>query len=117
MLKRYTEYREMQQLRKDHLAKQKMRHLLILLAILGVLLLGMSVIKAIKLAEPVKSVSTVSVKHQEIEKFANMVTKPADTLTAEDLALLNAKAEDPCYAKNAMLPKTEMIIAIAACSS
>lgn len=115
MIKRYTEYREMQQLRKDHLAKQKMRYLLLFLAILGALLLGMSVIEAVKPAEPVKT--TVSVKHQEIEKFADMVTKPLETFTKEDLALLDAKAEDPCYAKNAMLPKAEMIVAITACSS
>lgn len=119
MLKQYIEYREMQQLRKDHLAKQKRKQALILIAIFGALILVMGVIGMAKPAEPVTQTPAAAVSnHQrEIEKFADVVTKPVDTLSSEDLDFIGSKAGDPCYEKNAMLPREEMISAITACSS
>lgn len=128
MVKRYLEYREMQQLRKDHLRKQSLRYLLILMAILGVVLAATYMVEAIKPTEPVKSVKPVAAvaptqnledieEIQDIEEFADIVTKSADKLTSEDLDLLTVKAKDPCYEKNVMLPQEQMMEAIAACKS
>jgi hypothetical protein len=122
MLKRYTEYREMQQLRKDHLKKQRMRYGLIFFAIMGVLLIAISVVEAVSPAAPAKSTAKVSTvdqqkmqEKQEIQEFAYIVTKPIDELTSEEIDAMGAKAGDPCYEKNALLPEDEMVEAILAC--
>jgi hypothetical protein len=127
MFKQYREYREMQQLRKDHLKKQKLRYGLIFFAIAITLLLAMAVVEGITPAEPAKSASTQyqetpqetqdRQERQEIEEFALAVTKPLHTLTREDLDLVGAKAKDPCYEKNATLPQEEMVEAIATCKN
>ena len=58
MFKRYTEYREMQQLRKDHLMKQKLRYLGIFFVVMLALLLVVSVMEVVKPAEATKPVKT-----------------------------------------------------------
>lgn len=121
MLKRYIEYREMQQLRKDHLRKQNLRNLAIMASALVVLLVGTYVVKAFRPVESSQAAkptgpSLVSQKEmQEIEEFATAVTKPMGELTKEDLDLVGAKAKDPCYDKNAQLPQEQMMSAIAKC--
>ena len=126
MIKRYIEYREMQQLRKDHLRKQSMRYLLVFFAIMGTILLVTYAVDAFKPAEmakstSVESVSTVSAaeqqKTQEIEEFAYIVTKPLGDLTDEDFDFIDTKAKDPCYEKYAMLSSEQMIKKITACTA
>ena len=130
MLKQYIEYRETQQLRKDHLNKQKQRQALIIIGVLGALLALVMFVKALSPAEPVATPATPVVSGataaqpeqqsqavvQDAEKFAVIVTKPLDTLTSEDLDFIDTKADDPCYADNTQLPKAEMVDAIVACS-
>jgi len=119
MFKRYTEYRETQQLRKDHLAKQKMRYALIALLIMVPLFAVLAVVEASAPAEPVKTAPAVSPANQqetrEIEEFAYIVTKPLDELTSEDIDLMGKHSKDPCYEKNALLPREQMIVAITKC--
>jgi hypothetical protein len=52
---------------------------------------------------------------QDIQAFADAVTKPLDTLSDEDLDLIGRKAKDPCYETNAILPKEQMLQAISSC--
>jgi hypothetical protein len=125
MFKRYTEYREMQQLRKDHLAKQKMRYALIFMAVMGTLLVAMMVVEAVskpssptKTAEVVSAISAANQQEiQDIESFAYIVTKPLDELKSSEIDLMGEKASDPCYEKNALLPREEMIVAIKKCKN
>lgn len=129
MFKQIIEYREMQQLRKDHLMKQRQRMMFIIIPVLCVVLLASYIVDAVKPSEPVKAATTSqstqevptmsdSVKQQElsnIEEFAYMVTHPVDEMQSGDLDLLDDKANDPCYEKNAQLPEEEMVVAITAC--
>jgi hypothetical protein len=130
MFQRFTEYREMQQLRKDHLAQQRRRQLFTFLGVLGSLLIVLVVIemampakptaaspaKTTEVTESIKAAPTVEVQAvKEIEAFADAVTKPLDTLSEDDLALVHNKAKDPCFETNAMLPKDQMIQAISSC--
>jgi cell division protein FtsB len=122
MFDRFFEYKEAQQFRKDRMRRRNMRYLVIFMAILGAVFVVVSIVNAI--SPPAKSatkqtVSTqiVSKQKQEIKEFADIVTKPLDTLTKEDLDLVDAKADDPCYAKNAKLPQDQMIKAISACKA
>lgn len=129
MFQRIAEYREMQQLRKDHRAQQQRRQLFIFLGVLGALLMVLIVIEAVmpgtptaaKPTEQTKSVQMVSTvdpqetETQDIQAFADAVTKPLGTLSEEDLALIDRKAKDPCYETNAMLPKDQMLQAISSC--
>lgn len=122
MFKQIVEYREMQQLRKDHLMQKKQRMMFVILAILGVVLLATYVVKTVIPTNPVKAAAAVSTvdaaKQQEmsdIQEFAGAVAKPLEDLKKEDLDLVDSKAEDPCYAKNTQLPADEMIVAITAC--
>lgn len=122
MFKQIVEYREMQQLRKDHLMQKKQRMMFVILAILGVVLLATYVVKTVMPTNPVKAAAAVSTvdaaKQQElsdIEEFADIVTKPSDQLESTDFDLVGKKAHDPCYEKNALLPREEMIVAITAC--
>jgi hypothetical protein len=128
MFKRIIEHREMQQLRKDHLAKQRMRYTLIALVIMIPMFAVLAVIEAATPAEPVKaeaktaeSVPTVSAANQQeiqdIESFAYIVTKPLDELKSSEIDLMGEKASDPCYEKNALLPREEMIVAIKKCKN
>lgn len=125
MIKRYMEYREMQQLRKDHLMKQRLRMMFIIMAILGVVLLATYAVEAVMPTAPAKSAVTTSSaissanqqEMQDIQEFADTVTKPLDELEQEDLDLMEAKANDPCYEKNATLPREQMIEEITTCKS
>ena len=129
MLKHYTEYRETQQLRKDHLAQKKQRQAFLIVSILGALLTLVMIVKAVTPAEPVTAATpivqpvTAATPAEipveataEAEQFAVIVTKPLETLTSDDLDFMTEKAEDPCYASNVQLPREEMIAAIVACS-
>src|SRR4051794_11999417 len=127
MFDRIIEYREMQQLRKDQRVKQQRRQLFIFLGVLGTLLLVLLAINAAtspnssdaKTPERVKTVQMVPTEitqetqetpeMQDIQAFADAVTKPLDTLSDEDLDLIGSKAGDPCYEANAMLPADQMI--------
>jgi hypothetical protein len=121
MFKTYTEYRETQQLRKDHLAQQNRRYALIAMAILIPLFAILAVVEAKTPDAPAKPVPVVSPanqqERQDIEEFADDITKPAYTLSSDDLDFVGEKAKDPCYEKSAdaLLPKEQMIAAITAC--
>ena len=130
MFHRFVEYREMQQLRKDHRAQQRRRQLFTFLGVLGTLLMVLIMIElampakptAAKAPEPTKSVQVVPAAEsqetqelQDIQAFADAITKPLGTLTSDDLNLMDSKAKDPCYESNAMLPKDQMIQAISSC--
>lgn len=124
MIKQFIEYRETQQLRKDHQKKQKLEYALVVFAILGVLLIAMTAVEIMQPAPPAKPVAVKSQETQEmqemhemqdIQAFAAAVTKPLDQLTDEDLALVEAKAGDPCYEENTQLPSELMVKTIKAC--
>jgi len=133
MFHRFVEYREMQQLRKDHRAQQRRRQLFTFLGVLGTLLMVLIVIevaipakptvaapaKTTEITESVKTVPDADPQDmpelQDIQAFAEAVTKPLDTLSDADLALVKSKANDPCYEANAVLPKDQMIQAISSC--
>lgn len=128
MFSKIIEYREMQQLRKDHLAQKKMRQALIFFGICVALLLVMSVVDAMKPApvkpvkhsihSPSKPAAFSDAQQQElddIKQFAVAVTKPLETLDQDDLDLVQSKAGDPCYENNTQLPADKMVVAISAC--
>jgi hypothetical protein len=131
MIKRIIEHREYQQLRKDQLMKAKMRQAMVIGPLLLVLLIAGGVVSELTKttpteAKPVSAVSTPttpttpitsSQETQDIEKFADVVTQPLETLSSEDLDFVGVKAKDPCYADNVSLPPDEMIEAITACKA
>jgi hypothetical protein len=121
MFNRIIEYREMQQLRKDHRIKQQRRHLFIFLGVLGGLLLVLVVIemampakptaaspaKTTEVTEPIKAAPTVETQEvQEIEAFADAVTKPLDTLSEDDLALVQTRPRIPALKPTPCCPRT-----------
>lgn len=132
MFDRFLEYREAQQFRKARQRRQNIRYLIMFSAVLLVLLLGAYVVDAVKPAEATDTKPVATAPNQpevqetqeiqeeqqvtsEIERFAYIVTKPMDTLTSEDIDFMGEKAKDPCYEKNAMLPRDQMVEAITAC--
>lgn len=121
MFKNIIEYRETQQYRKDQKQKQKLKYGLVLFAILSVLLIVTTAVEAMSPAEPVKPATVVATTEQpeieEIQAFATAVTKPLDQLTKEDLDLVDAHDEDPCYADNVKLPSELMVQTIKACKA
>ena len=87
MFKRYTEYREMQQLRKDHLAKQKMRYALIALVVMIPLFAVLAVIEAAAPAEPVKAVKSET----------KTTSLPLEELSGKELVKLETSAAKTFY--------------------
>jgi hypothetical protein len=121
MFKNIIEYRETQQYRKDQKQKQKLKYGLVLFAILGVLLIATTAVEAMTPTKPPTASTTVATTEQqelqEIQAFATAVTKPLDQLTKEDLDLVDAHDEDPCYADNVKLPSELMVQTIKACKA
>lgn len=123
MFKNIIEYRETQQYRKDQKQKQKLQYGLVLFAILAVLLIATTAVEAMTPSKAVKPTVSTTVattdqqETQEIQAFATAVTKPLDQLTKEDLDLVDAHDEDPCYADNVKLPSELMVQTIKACKA
>lgn len=121
MLDRILDHRERQQIRKARQRKQSMRYAIIFFAIALVMLAVGAVVESGKPAEAAKTAKPTgpSVAHQqemdEIEEFVDIVTKPIDELTSEEIDLMGEKAEDPCYAQNVEVEQGMMAEAIAEC--
>lgn len=121
MFKHYYEAREMRQLRKAQAALQKRQQLFILVGILVVLMVVISVSKALMPTEPAKS--AVSKPNPrvvaDIQEYADVVTKPLETLTQRDLDLVTRRENDPCYAKyvGIGLNREQIAAAITVCKS
>lgn len=121
MIKRLIEHREYQQLRKDHMREKSLKQAGIVV-IFGLLLLGIggffemttpdttSVKPGAAVYQPVETVS-------DADKFAELVTMPAEDLTPDDLAFLKSKEKDPCYAGNVDVEQGMMAEEIAACEA
>src|SRR4051812_5301798 len=125
MFNRYIEAREMRQFRKAQEASQKRRMLFILLAVMGAVLVAISVGKAVMPTEPVKTAVSktespaTQQERQDIQEFAVVVTKPLDTLTPEDFQLITSKENDPCYnaSVGVKLNQAQIVQAIIACKA
>lgn len=123
MFNRYIEAREMRQFRKAQEASQKRRMLFILLAVMGAVLVAISVGKAVMPAEPVKAAVSIPTatqqERQDIQEFAVVVTKPLDTLTPEDFQLITSKENDPCYnaSVGVKLNQAQIVQTIIACKA
>lgn len=122
MLERILDHRERQQIRKARQRKQAMRYGAIFFAIALVVLAAGAVLEAAspaeetKAATPVAEVSSANQQDlQEIDEFVDIMTKPIDELTSEEIDLMGEKAEDPCYAQNAEVEQGLMAEEIAAC--
>jgi hypothetical protein len=106
MLDRFMDYRERQQFRKDRIAKQRMRQLVIFMTILGVLSVVIISVQAIAPTEPAKTVKTEKVRKAE-------KTEPSDQQIQE----LTSKQAQYCYQINQDLPEPQLTNAIGVCES
>jgi hypothetical protein len=102
MLKQYIEYKEMKQLRKDHMAQKKLRYAVIFFAIAMTLLIAMAVIEAVTPAG--------SAKPSKVEQPVGKTE-----LSDQEIQELTSKQAQYCLQINQHLPEPRLTKQIGVC--